>query len=139
MFTFVQWIHVVAAVIGVGGMAFLLFVLLPSARVLGPEQRETLLKVALGRFRWVSWSVILVLLVSGLSSIRMRAWEVPWGSYWKWLTIKIVLALFVFAISLMLTLPLSAFDRFRARRRTWLYVALGLSLGVILIAAYLRG
>jgi uncharacterized membrane protein len=138
MSTLFQWIHVTAAVIGVGGIGFVLVVLLPSARVLSPEQRDPFLRAAMGRFRWVSWSVILLLLSSGLYNIHLRAWEAPWGPYWKWLTVKIVLAFLVFAISLVLTLPLKAFDRFRARRKTWLSVAFGLALTVILISAYLR-
>jgi len=138
MSTLFQWIHVTAAVIGVGGIGFMLAILLPSSRVLSPEQRDPFLKAVMGRFRWVNWSVILLLLGSGLYNIHLRAWEVPWGTYWKLLTVKIVLAFFVFSISLMLTLPLSVFDRFRAARRTWLAAAFGLALTVILISAYLR-
>lgn len=132
-----QWVHIVAAVIGVGGIAFLAFILLPSAGVVSPEQRDLLMKTALGRFRWVSWSVILLLIVSGLYNITL-VWEVPWGTYWKFLTLKILLALAVFAISLMLTLPLKYFDRFRAHREFWLRLAFSLALLVILISAYLR-
>jgi len=138
MSTLFQWIHVTAAVIGVGGIGFVLVVLLPSMRVLNAEQRDLFLRTVMGRFRWVSWSVILLLLGSGLYNIHLRAWEVPWGTYWKMLTLKIVLAFFVFSISLMLTLPLRAFDRFRARRETWLVVGFCLALTVILISAYLR-
>jgi uncharacterized membrane protein len=136
--TFVQWIHVTAAVIGVGGMAFLLFILMPSLGVLHPEHRDMLAKQVMNRFRWVSWSAIILLLVSGLYSIREYYWEVAWGKSWALLTIKIVLALFVFLIALVLTLPFKLFDRVRARRRIWLSIAFGLAVAVILIAAYLR-
>jgi uncharacterized membrane protein len=139
MTALVQWVHLVAAVVGVGGLAFVLVILLPSVEVFGDEQRNQLLKVVMGRFRWVSWAAILLLLGSGLYNIRLRAWEAPWGPYWKWLTLKIFLALCVFAISLLLTLPIPAFNRFRARRQMWLSIALGAALVVILISAYLRG
>lgn len=139
MTSLVQWVHLVAAVVGVGGMAFMLVILLPSARVLSEEHRNLLLKVVMGRFRWASWSAILLLLASGLYNIRLRAWEAPWGPYWKWLTVKIVLAFCVFTITLLLTLPLQALDRFRSRREMWLAIALGVALAVILISAYLRG
>jgi uncharacterized membrane protein len=135
----VQWVHLVAAVVGVGGIAFLLVILLPSVQVFGDEQRNQLLKVVMDRFRWVSWGAILLLLGSGLYNVRLRAWEAPWGPYWKWLTVKIVLAFCVFTIALLLTLPLPAFNRFRARRQMWLSIALGVALTVILISAYLRG
>jgi len=139
MTAIVQWVHLVAAVVGVGGMAFVLLVLLPSIRVLADEQRDLMLRAMMGRFRWASWSAILLLLASGLYNIRLRAWEAPWGPYWRWLTVKIVLACCVFTIALLLTLPLQALNRFRARREMWLAIALGVALAVILISAYLRG
>ena len=138
MFTFVQWIHLSAAVFGVGGIAFMHIILLPSARALNPEQRGILLKAVTGKFRWVSWSVIVLLLGSGLYNIRQFYWEVPWGYSWKLLTVKIVLALLLFIIVLALTLPLKLLDWFRARRQMWLAIALTLAMIVILISAYLR-
>jgi uncharacterized membrane protein len=137
MATFAQWVHVTAAVLGMGGIGFLLVILIPATRVLSPEQREVLLKAVLGKFRWVSWAVIILLLASGLYNVRL-AWEVPWGTYWKFLTIKIILALLVFAISLCLTVPLKFLAWFRARRDLWLSVAFGLGIATLLISAYLR-
>lgn len=137
MATFAQWVHLSAAVIGVGSMAFLLFILFPSAAVLNPEQRKGLLEVVLGRFRWVAWSVIILLLASGIYNVKL-VWLVPWGPYWTFLTIKIVLALIMFAIILCLTIPLGIFNWFRQRRNLWLSVAFGLAMVVILISAYLR-
>jgi uncharacterized membrane protein len=137
MSTFAQWVHVSAAVIGVGGMAFMLFVLFPSAGFLDEEQRARLLKAVLGRFRWVSWSVIILLLASGLYNVKL-VWLVPWGPYWTFLTIKIVLAFAVFGVILCLTIPLNIFSRFRQQRKRWLYTAFGLAMVVILISAYLR-
>jgi uncharacterized membrane protein len=137
MATFAQWVHVSAAVIGVGGMAFMLFVLFPSVRVLSEGQRASLVKAVLGRFRWVSWSVIGLLLASGLYNVKL-VWLVPWGTYWAFLTVKIILAFAVFAIVLCLTIPLSIFDRFKQRRKQWLYIAFALAMVVILISAFLR-
>jgi len=136
--TLVQWIHVSSAVVGVGGMAFLLFILLPSLGALDTEQRGLLAKRVMARFRWVSWSVIFLLLVSGLYNIRQYYWEMAWGKTWALLTVKIVLALFVFVVALALTLPFKFFDRVRARRQIWLSVAVGLAAAVIFISAYLR-
>ncbi len=137
MSTFFQWMHVGAAVIGVGGMGFLIVVLLPSLSVLSPEHRDQLTRAVMGRFRWVSWAVILLLLVSGLYNVKL-VWEAPWGTYWWLLSVKIALALLVFLISLSLTLPLGFLDRFRAWRKLWLTLAFSLAMVVILIAAYLR-
>ncbi len=137
MATFAQWVHVSAAVIGVGGMAFMLLVLFPSVGVLNDEQRALLLKFVFGRFRWVAWSVIFLLIVSGLYNVSL-VWLVPWGVYWKVLTLKIILAFAIFAIVLFLTIPLGIFTRFRDRRQLWLSIAFGLAMAVILISAYLR-
>jgi uncharacterized membrane protein len=137
MATFAQWVHVSAAVIGVGGMAFMLFVLFPSVGVLSDEQRDGLLKAVMGRFRWVSWSVIFLLVASGLYNVKL-VWLVPWGPYWKFLTIKIALAVVIFLIIFCLTIPLGIFYGFRRRRGLWLSIAFVLAMVVILISAYLR-
>jgi putative copper export protein len=136
--TFVQGIHVTAVVFGVGGLAFLLLVLTPSLGDLRPEQRALLAQQVIGRFRWVIWSLIVVLLVSGLYSIREYYWEVAWGKSWMLLTVKIVLALIVFVIALALTLPFRVLDWVRARRQIWLSIAVGLAVAVIFISGYLR-
>ena len=136
--TFLQWVHVTAAVVGVGGMVFLLLVLMPSLEDMQPEQRDLLARRVMDRFRWVIWSAILVSLVSGLCAIRQYYWEVAWGKSWALLTVKIVLSLFVFLIALALTLRFRVFERVRARGRVWLAVAVGLAIAVIFISAYLR-
>ena len=135
----VQWVHLIAAVTAVGGMAFMLFILMPSMRVLNDEQRAQLVKAVSGRFRWVSWGAIILLIASGIFNIRVRAWEAPWGTYWSVLTLKVVLALVVFTISLLLTLPIPGLESFRAQRQRWLTIALSIAVFVILISAYLRG
>jgi uncharacterized membrane protein len=135
----VQWIHVIAAVIAVGGIGFLLAILFPCAGVLNAETRDLLLRSVTKRFRWAVWGAIILLLTSGLYNIRLRAWEAMWGPYWKWLTVKIVLALSFFTILLLLTLPIKALDRFRVRRQMWLWIAFALAMVVIFISAYLRG
>jgi uncharacterized membrane protein len=138
MSTLVQGIHVTAAVISVGGLAFLLLVLTSSLGKLQPEQRDLLAKQIVDRFRWVLWTAIIVLLVSGLYSTREYYWEVAWGKSWLLLSVKIVLALVVFVIALALTLPLKLFNWVRARRQVWLSIAVGLGVTVIFISAYLR-
>lgn len=138
MATLMQWVHVMAAVVGIGGMAFLLLFLIPSLRVLDVEQRDALFRAVAGRFRWASWSAIFLLLISGLFNIRRFYWEEPWDKAWKFLALKISLSFALFAITLALTIPLKVFDRLRARLRTWLIVALSLGVVVILLSAYLR-
>lgn len=137
MSTLFQWIHVSAAVIGVGGLAFILIVLLPASRTLDPERQESLLQTVSSRFRWVTWSVIVLLMGSGIYNTSL-AWEAPWGKYWSWLSIKIGLAIVVFLIVLCLSIPLRVLAPFRERRTFWLRLAFVLAMVVILISAYLR-
>ena len=136
--TLMQWIHLMAAVVGLGGMGYVLLILMPALGVLSPEQRETLSKTLTGRFRWVSWSAIGLLLISGLYNVRRYYWEEPWDRAWRLLTLKIVFAFALFFIVLGLSIPLRFLDPLRARRRTWLLAAFVLGVLVVLISAYLR-
>jgi uncharacterized membrane protein len=138
MTTFMQWVHVMAAVLGLGGLGFMLLILMPSLGVLNPEQREALSKAVAERFRWARWSTITLLLISGLYNIRRYYWEEPWGRAWKFLAVKILLSFALFGIVVALSIPLRFFDRLRTRRRTWLLVAFILGVVVVLISAYLR-
>ena len=137
MATLAQWIHVSAAVLGIGGMGFMLFVLIPSTRVLNGDQRDAFLRLVSGKFRWVTWSVIFLLIASGLYNVQLE-WQAPWGTYWRFLTLKIALAVIVFIIALCLTIPLKMFDGFRRQRQLWLSIAFSFAMAVILISAYLR-
>ena len=138
MATFMQWVHLMAAVVGLGGMGFLLLILIPSLGVLNAEQREAFSKAVAGRFRWASWSTITLLLLSGIYNTRYYYREVPWGTAWKFLTLKILLSFALFAILLGLTIPFRLLEPLRARRRMWLLVAFILGVAVVLISAYLR-
>jgi uncharacterized membrane protein len=133
-----QCIHLMAAVIGLGGMGFLLLILIPSLRVLSTEQREALSKAVAERFRWATWSAVTLLLLSGLYNIRRYYWEEPFDRAWKLLLLKIVLSFALFGIVLGLTIPFRLFEPLRARRRMWLLVAFIVGIVVVLISAYLR-
>ena len=138
MTTFMQWVHLMGAVVGLGGLGFLLLILIPSLGVLSAEQRETLTKAVAGRFRWASWSAMTLLLLSGLYNVRRYYWEEPWDRAWKFLALKVLLSFVLFGIVLGLTIPFKLFEPLRARRRQWLLVAFILGVVVVLISAYLR-
>ena len=138
MSTFMQWVHVMAAVVGLGGMGFLLLILIPSLGVLSTEQREALSRAVAGRFRWASWSAMTLLVLSGIYNTRYYYREVPWGPAWKFLALKISLSFALFVIVLGITIPFRLFEPLRALRRMWLLVAFILGVAVVLISAYLR-
>ncbi|HXW15305.1 MAG TPA: CopD family protein [Terriglobia bacterium] len=136
--TIIQWIHLMAAVIGLGGMGFLLLILIPSLGVLSAEQREALSKAVARRFRWATWSAVALLLLSGIYNVSRYYWEEPWDRAWNFLALKISLSFALFAIVLGLTIPFRLFEPLRARRRMWLLVAFILGVVVVMISAYLR-
>jgi uncharacterized membrane protein len=138
MSTIIQWVHIMSAVIGLGGMGFMILILIPSLSVLSPEQREALSKAIASRFRWATWSAVTLLLLSGLYNVRRFYWEEPGGRAWDFLTLKILLSFTLFAIVLGLTIPFRLFEPLRVRRRNWLLVAFILGVVVVLISAYLR-
>jgi uncharacterized membrane protein len=138
MATTIQWIHLMASVVALGGMGFLLLILIPSLEVLSAEQREALSKAVAGRFRWASWSAMTLVLLSGLYNVRRYYWEEPWDRAWRFLALKVLLSFVFFGIVLGLTIPFKLFQPLRARRRQWLLVAFILGVVVVLISAYLR-
>lgn len=138
MSVLMQWIHLVAAVVGIGGLGFIHMILIPASRDLEPSQRDLLLKRVSRKYQYVVWGVVLMLITSGLYNIHAHAWERPWGIYWKWLIVKIFLAFVVFFFSLGLNIPLSIFDWLRQKRQMWLSITFSVALVVILISAYLR-
>lgn len=66
MYTLLKFFHLAAAIVWLGGMAFMLLALRPSLGTLQtPAQRLPLLAAVLRRFFAAVWACILVLLLSG--------------------------------------------------------------------------
>ncbi len=135
-----QWLHVMAAVIAVGGVAFVRFVLLPVVEGMPEERRAEIMGAIVDRFRQILWISIGLLLITGLYQVGMAAVNGSLSAkpYLYGLIVKIVLALVVFKIGFMLTVPGDAFARVKANRKRWMTVSMVLGTVVILIAAYLR-
>lgn len=74
----VRWLHLLAAMVWVGGMLFLLLVLLPVVRrELAPQERTLLVARVGQRFERVSLLALLVLVVTGILNAERR--NVQWG------------------------------------------------------------
>jgi uncharacterized membrane protein len=139
MSVIVQWLHVAAAVLAVGGVACMRLVVIPAAESLDEASRETFMEGVHGRFRQLISLSIGMLLISGLYNVGVvaAAGQLT-GPYLYPIIAKIVLALVVFKIAFMLLIPGPAFSGVKAKRKMWLMINLVLGLVVILIAAYLR-
>ena len=71
-------IHILAAMVWVGGMLFLALVVVPAARSLPPAERSALFHLVGPRFRTVGWACIGLLLVTGIANTAYRG--VTWAT-----------------------------------------------------------
>lgn len=73
MSTFARWLHLVAAIVWIGGMLFVALVLVPVARGLNdPALRARLFHEVGVRFRVIGWIAIGLLAVSGIVNLIVR-------------------------------------------------------------------
>lgn len=80
------WLHIVAASLWVGGMLFLVLVLVPALRRLADRRMAVQLIRDTGRqFRTVGWVTLAVLVVTGTTNLLARGmgWEIlRSGAFW---------------------------------------------------------
>jgi copper resistance protein D len=85
------FLHILSAVIWIGGMFFLALVLVPTSRGLPPAERARLFGEVGRRFRAVGWGCIVVLLLTGVVNMAYRGvtwqnlftvelWSSPFGT-----------------------------------------------------------
>lgn len=72
------FLHVLSAIIWVGGMLFLALVIVPSTRDLPPADRAALFSAVGRRFRTIGWVCIVVLVTTGLVNSAYRG--VTWAN-----------------------------------------------------------
>lgn len=66
----VRWLHLLAAIVWIGGMLFLALVLMPALRDLeDPKLRSQLVSLVGRRFRTVGWIAIGVLITTGILNV----------------------------------------------------------------------
>lgn len=148
----IHWLHLLAAIIWLGGMIFTAFLLNPILRArLAPEVRLPLIRAVGLRFKYVEWICLGVLLATGLEKLRqMGSWEAAFeGSYGRILTVKLWGVAGMLVLSFLHTflwgprlaaLPPGSPGQAALTRRLvlWARVNLALGLGVVLCAALLR-
>lgn len=94
------WIHILAAMVWIGGMAFVSLVLVPALRRMeDPAVRADLLKQVARRFRVVAWGSILVLIATGMANLALLGqWPSLETSFGRVLAVKLI------AVGVMLAL-----------------------------------
>jgi putative copper export protein len=138
-----RWLHVAAAVAGVGGALLMRLVLLPTLE--RTPSGDEALRAIRPRFKRLMHTAIGLLLVTGTYNYiavaipRVRAFTGqdpnPMTPYHPVMGAKILLSLALFAIGLWLLAPTPPA---LPRLKTWLTVNVALGLTILLLAAYLR-
>lgn len=103
------WLHILAATIWVGGMGFLVLVVVPWLRRGGRDVAATVLRETGSRFRTVGWTCFAVLTATGtfnawIRGVRPRDFVDPaWltSSFGRSLTLKLSIFALVLAISVV--------------------------------------
>ena len=136
-----RWVHILFAVIVVGGVFFMRFVVHgATAEALDEAGRKALRDAVVKRWkRWVMISITL-LLASGLYNylVVTRQHHSGQGLYHALFGVKFLLALAFFMLGSVLTGRAKAFDRLRERAPLWQGVLFALAVLIILIAGVMK-
>ena len=98
----ITWVHLTAAVILLGGLAFIQFVVKPAIRTIASEAQRADVLRSIGRgFRTISWISLITLILTGAYQMLKESGstriETDWG-------VILMLKLFLFAITFGLLL-----------------------------------
>lgn len=104
------WLHLLGAIVWIGGMVFLGAVIVPILREEPFERVRTAMLYRIGlKFRWMGWVVLGLLVGTGISNLAYRGydwgdavsgvlWSGPWGNLLAWKVGLVVLVLLGSAI-----------------------------------------
>jgi uncharacterized membrane protein len=133
-----RWLHIIPAIILVGGTLFMRFSLVPATEELNAsaELRESIRK------RWARLVMIsvLFLLVSGLynTMLKVRGFETGDTAYNALLLVKVILALAIFFLASVMSGRSKMAQKFRLKEKHWLNVLCLMMLVVVAIAGYMK-
>lgn len=132
-------VHVLTAIVLVGGSVFTAFVLLPSARQIEEGAQAQLSAAVVSRWKRVVHIGILLFLVTGIYNYTLA---IPQhrgdGPYHALMGIKMLLALAVFFIASALVGRSARLEKLRQRRSTWLTVLVLCAVSIVAISGYLK-
>lgn len=136
-----RWMHILAAIVALGGSIFIRFVLMPSAQQVLDDTKHAELRTAVIR-RWMKFvhTCILMFLVSGFYNyiVIMAPAHKGQSIYHMLFGIKFLLALVVFALAVALTSLKPWSEKLRANAKLWLGVLVVFAVIVVGISGYMR-
>lgn len=135
-----RWLHIGPAIVLVGGTAFMLFVLIPAARVL-PESEHLQLRAAiLARWKRFVHAGVAIFLVSGFYNYLVI--QAPLhkgdGPYHALMGVKMLLGIAVFGLSEVLVGRSKLADKLRTNLPKFLAINLTLAVVILMLSGYLR-
>lgn len=136
-----RWIHILAAVVAVGGSTFMRLVLMPAAaETLDDEPHQRLRQAVMRRWRVFVHAGIGLLLLSGFYNYLAvtRFDHKGQAGYHALIGVKILLALAVFALAIGLTSRKSWSETLRRDARRWLGLLVALAMAVVMIGGVLK-
>jgi uncharacterized membrane protein len=114
-----RFLHVLAALVWIGGMLFVALVLVPVVRAQAdPALRARLFHHVGVRFRAVGWAALLLLLATGLANLWMRPYLLTLTRF-QWKLGLVVLALALAAAHDFVLGPRAGAPRADPRLRAW--------------------
>ena len=131
MYQLVVYVHILAAMVWVGGMLFLALVVVPATRGLEPARREAVFEAVGRRFRAVGWACLALLVVTGGLNLWFRRVD-PFSAALYASPFGRVLAAKLVAVAAMAGL-VAYHDVVRAGRRAQLSARLAAFVGVIVV------
>lgn len=134
-----RWMHILAAIVAVGGTIFIRLALLPAVAELPDDTRKALHERVRQRWSKVVMAAIGLLLVSGLYNIGVVAmgYDVP-GHYMPLFAVKFLLAMAIFFIASGLVGRSPALEPIRRNARFWLTLNVVLAVVLVCISGVLR-
>ncbi|MDA7915680.1 hypothetical protein N9B94_00425 [Verrucomicrobia bacterium] len=136
-----RWVHVIVAIILVGGVFFQRMIVLPSiTEVLDEETQKKLMASVIGRWRKVVHGGAFLIFLSGIYNYVAvtRHAHVGDGMYHMLVGLKILLGLVVILLASFLVGRTSVAGKMRANARKWTSIILFLGLTIVLIAGYMK-
>jgi hypothetical protein len=135
-----RWVHILAAMILVGGTFFLCYVVVPGQDGQSSDARQA--SWLLWRPRWARLVMICsgLLLLSGLiNAVRIILdYSFPDAPYHALVAVKLLLALAIFWISAVLAGRSELADRLRQKLSFWLTINVVLSIIIVCLAGYMK-
>ena len=134
-----RWLHILPAIVAVGGTIFMRFAILPAVGEISESQRGAFQEAV--RSRWSKWvmGAITLLLVSGFYNFfTLNArYQLP-KQYQMLFGIKFLLALAIFALASFLSGRTPIAQKMRANARFWLNLNITLAVLLICISGVMR-